>query len=179
MSIVAEAPQFNAGIFALTAEGWAIMKRQTFDDQYPASEWMKRNTNTLTRKNPSQLVRGSVVPVGTWLTLEWVQADYEKKRQAGDPEFNEPEARVFMVGEKITASYTARQGQYLAFIHYYTKLRGQPPAEADMQQHFKVSPPTVHDMVLMLEKKGLIARTPGMARSVRVLLPREQLPDLE
>jgi len=73
---------------------------------------------------------------------------------------------------------TPRQGQYLAFIYHYTKLHGQPPAEAEMQQFFQVSPPAVHDMILMLEKKGLIARTPGMARSIKVLLPREKLPDL-
>jgi len=82
-------------------------------------------------------------------------------------------------GDKTTASYTFRQGQHLAFIYYYTKLNGQPPSEVEIQRHFKVSPPSVHDMILMLEKKGLIARTPGAARSVRVLLPREQLPDLE
>ena len=37
-------------------------------------------------------------------------------------------------------AYTATQGQYLAFIYYYTKLHGVPPAEADMQRYFKVSP---------------------------------------
>jgi len=79
----------------------------------------------------------------------------------------------------IMPSYTCRQGQYLAFIHYYTKLNCQPPSEADMQRHFKVTPPSVHDMILMLEKRGLIERTPGMARSIRVLLPREQLPELK
>ena len=77
------------------------------------------------------------------------------------------------------ARYTPKQGQYLAFIYYYTKLNGRPPAQADMQRYFKVTPPTVHQMVLKLEALGLIARTPGQARSIRVLLPREQLPDLD
>ena len=40
-----------------------------------------------------------------------------------------------------------------------------PPAEADMQRHFQVSPPSVHQMVLTLERAGLIRRTPGVARS--------------
>ena len=83
-----------------------------------------------------------------------------------------------MNGE-IRASYTARQGQYLAFIHAYTKLTGQAPAEADMVRYFKVTPPVVHDMILTLEKKGLIARTPNTTRSIRVLLPSEHLPALE
>ena len=77
------------------------------------------------------------------------------------------------------ARYTPKQGQYLAFIYYYTKLNGRPPAQADMQRYFRVTPPTVHQMVLKLEALGLIARTPGHARSIRVLLPREQLPDLD
>ena len=53
----------------------------------------------------------------------------------------------------MPADYTPRQGQYLAFIHYYTKLNGRPPAEADMQRYFRVSPPTVHQMVLNLEER--------------------------
>ena len=103
--------QFEAGIFALTAEGWAIVKRRAFDGQIAAAQWMKRNTDTMARKNPSQPIRGSVVSVGSWLTLEWVLADYERKRKAGNPEFNEAEVMVFMEGDKITASYTARQGE--------------------------------------------------------------------
>ena len=67
----------------------------------------------------------------------------------------------------------------LAFVHYYFKIHGHAPAEADMQRYFRVSPPSVHQMILTLEKRGLIARTPGQARSIRVLIPREHLPDLE
>lgn len=75
-------------------------------------------------------------------------------------------------------SYTAKQGQYLAFIYYYTKIHGRSPSEADMQGYFRVSPPSVHQMVLSLEKLGFIARTPGQGRSLKLLLPRGQLPDL-
>ena len=75
--------------------------------------------------------------------------------------------------------YTRRQGQFLAFIYYYTKLNGQPPAEADMARYFGVSPPAVHQMVVTLGRRGLIQRTPGQSRSIRLLLPREALPDLE
>ena len=75
-------------------------------------------------------------------------------------------------------AYTVTQGQYLAFIYYYTKIHGVPPAEADMQRYFRVSPPAVHNMIVTLEKRGFIARTPGAARSIRLLLSRDQLPDL-
>jgi Mn-dependent DtxR family transcriptional regulator len=74
--------------------------------------------------------------------------------------------------------YTERQGQYLAFIYYYTKLHKRAPSEADMQRYFMVSAPAVHQMILNLERQGLIERTPGQARSIRLLLPRQDLPDL-
>ncbi|MBI4860592.1 MAG: MarR family transcriptional regulator [Candidatus Riflebacteria bacterium] len=80
---------------------------------------------------------------------------------------------------KTPPRYTAKQGQYLAFIHYYTKMHGRPPAETDIQRYFEVSPPSVHDMILMLEKRGLIEKIPGKARTIKLLLTRDQLPDLE
>ncbi len=75
--------------------------------------------------------------------------------------------------------FTAKQGQYLAFIYYYTKVNGRSPAEADMQRYFRVTPPSVHQMVLTLELNGFIERIPGQGRSIRLLIQREQLPDLE
>lgn len=74
--------------------------------------------------------------------------------------------------------YTGKQGQYLAFIYYYGKIHGRAPAEAEMQQYFRTSPPAVHQMILTLEARGLIERTPGQARSIRRLIPPADLPDL-
>lgn len=74
--------------------------------------------------------------------------------------------------------FTDKQGQYLAFIHAYTRLNRCPPAEADMQRFFGVTPPSVHRMVIELERKGLIAREPGQPRSVQVLLAPGELPIL-
>lgn len=76
-------------------------------------------------------------------------------------------------------SFTHKQGQYLAFLYYFSRVNGRPPAEADMQRYFRVSPPSVHQMVLTLEANGYIERTPGQGRSLRLLLAREDLPDLE
>ena len=76
-------------------------------------------------------------------------------------------------------NYTKTQGQYLAFIYYYTKLHGVAPAEADIQRYFSVSPPSVHNMIVTLERRGFITRTPGASRSIQLLLRRDQLPDLE
>ena len=73
---------------------------------------------------------------------------------------------------------TELQGQYLAFIYAYAKVNGRPPSEADMQRYFKVTPPSVHRMVLELEKRGFIARTPGKARSIALRVSPEHLPIL-
>ena len=67
--------------------------------------------------------------------------------------------------------FTPKQGQYLAFIHAYTLVIGRPPAEADLQRFFQVTPPSVHQMVLTLERSGLIRRHPGIARSIEVNRP--------
>ena len=84
-----------------------------------------------------------------------------------------------IISSAMKTSFTEKQGQYLAFIHYYTKVNGRPPAEVDMQRYFRVTPPSVHQMVLTLASNGFIERIPGQGRSIRLLIPREQLPDLE
>jgi DNA-binding MarR family transcriptional regulator len=74
--------------------------------------------------------------------------------------------------------FTEKQGQYLAFIHAYTLVLGRPPAEADLRRHFRATPPSVHGMVLSLERAGLIRREPGRARSIVVLVDPDALPRL-
>src|SRR5438093_12421098 len=75
-------------------------------------------------------------------------------------------------------SFTETQGRYLAFIYTYSCMFRRPPAEADLQRHFRVSPPSVHQMVLTLERAGLIRRQPGVARSIQVLVHPDTLPPL-
>ena len=83
-----------------------------------------------------------------------------------------------MVRVPSPSNYTAKQGQYLAFIYYYTKIHGCAPSEADIQQHFGVTPPTVHQMILTLERTGLIRRQPRRARSIELLVDPATLPVL-
>ena len=75
-------------------------------------------------------------------------------------------------------SFTQKQGQYLAFIYAYTRLNRRPPAEIDMQRYFQVSPPSVHQMVVTLEREGFIRRQPEVARSIEMLIDPECLPVL-
>ena len=79
----------------------------------------------------------------------------------------------------MDTKFTEKQGQYLSFISQYMKINGRPPAESDIQRYFKVSPPTVHQMVKKLESLGLIKRKPGVARSIQILVPQENIPELK
>jgi len=75
--------------------------------------------------------------------------------------------------------YTKKQGQYLAFIFYYTKVNAIAPAQADFQRYFKVTAPTVHQMILSLEEKKLITRIPKQARAIKLKIKPECLPQLQ
>jgi hypothetical protein len=68
------------------------------------------------------------------------------------------------------STYTRLQRRYLMFIQEYLQLHGVAPSEADLQSHFQVTAPTVHQMIVTLEHKGLIERVPGKARSVKLLV---------
>lgn len=74
--------------------------------------------------------------------------------------------------------FTELQGQYLAFIYCYSVLNRRPTAEADFQAFFGVTPSTVHRMVLELERRGLIRRTPRQSRSIELCVAVEELPRL-
>ena len=97
----------------------------------------------------------------------------------------EPEQRAELATSQPAAAieglrpFTVKQGQYLAFIYYYSKIHGMPPAEADFQRYFRVTPPVVHQMIKTLHTHGFIDREPGKPRSIKLLLTRAQLPDLD
>jgi hypothetical protein len=84
-----------------------------------------------------------------------------------------------MINDVKSPNPTERQGQFLAFIFQYDLLNGCAPAEADMQRYFQISAPSVHSMVLTLERRGFIRRVPGQARSITLLVPLESLPALK
>ena len=78
----------------------------------------------------------------------------------------------------MKTDFTDKQGQYLAFIHNYIVMHKRAPAEADLERFFHVTPPTIHQMILKLEEKGLISRQPGIARSIKLLVDPDEIPQL-
>jgi DNA-binding MarR family transcriptional regulator len=83
------------------------------------------------------------------------------------------------VSSSSPPAFTPKQGQYLAFIYTYRLLNRQAPAEADFQRFFCATAPSVHQMIVQLERLGLIRRTPHQARSIELLVPEDQLPRLQ
>jgi len=79
----------------------------------------------------------------------------------------------------LETEFTKLQGQYLALIVAYTKLNRRSPAEADFRRYFNVTPPSVHSMILTLERRGLIKRKAGRSPSIGVLVPPNQIPPLD
>jgi Mn-dependent DtxR family transcriptional regulator len=75
-------------------------------------------------------------------------------------------------------SFTPKQGHYLAFIHLYIRLHRQPPAATDMQRYLRVSPPSVYQMLLTLERADFIRKQPRTPRSIDLLVDPGQLPEL-
>jgi DNA-binding MarR family transcriptional regulator len=47
-----------------------------------------------------------------------------------------------------------------------------------MQEYFRVSPASVHEMVFTLERAGFIRRQPGAARAIEMRIDPEHLPVL-
>jgi len=84
-----------------------------------------------------------------------------------------------MEKNEAVGQFTAKQGQYLAYLHLYRKLHRFSPSESEIVEYFRVSPPSVHQMIVKLEEKELITREPGVPRSVRVTVPRGEIPELE
>jgi len=71
---------------------------------------------------------------------------------------------------------TPTQARYLAFIQKYVDQHGIAPSEMEMARVMCVMPPSVNQMMKSLEKSGFISRSPGVARSIRILLPEELIP---
>ena len=105
------------------------------------------------------------------LTSDSINATTEARKPQG--------AKPMAKSDKPQAPFTHRQGQFLAFIHLYRKLHRRGPAETDLVQFFRVTPPSAHGMVVKLEELGLVAREAGVPRSVRVAIPESEIPALE
>lgn len=68
---------------------------------------------------------------------------------------------------KKESSLTARQQEYVDFVARFWKKKGYGPSENDIAEHFLISAPSAHIMVVRLCKTGALIRDEGVPRSVR------------
>jgi Mn-dependent DtxR family transcriptional regulator len=75
--------------------------------------------------------------------------------------------------------FTEKQGQYLTYIYFYTKINFRPPAQRDIEHYFQVSSASVHSMITTLKNKKLLSSKQGKPRSLKILICNKLLPDLK
>ena len=138
-----------------------------FEDSGSTAQELRANLQAAAKKPVRTVIAGRVY-------LLEVRAIESADREAFEVRI-EPAPKL---DPSVAPAFTAKQGQYLAFMHNYTKIHRRAPAESDLQFYFRVSPPAIHDMIKTLERNGLIERTPGQARSIRLLVAPEFLPRL-
>ena len=90
-------------------------------------------------------------------------------------ELNEARTRKAS-GPDQASQPTQRQLEYLQFIAKYIQRFGRAPAEADIERHFMVAAPSVHQMMKTLERRGFISRQRGVARSIRICIDLADFP---
>jgi hypothetical protein len=140
-----------------------------FDDSGADAKELRANLSAATKKPIRTVIGGKV----------YILLHVRVFEGSGDDAFEVSIDPAPRLDPSVVPPFTAKQGQYLAFIHYYTKIHRCPPAEADLERYFRVSPPAIHDMIKTLERNGLLERTPGRARSIRLLVQPGHLPRLE
>jgi hypothetical protein len=70
---------------------------------------------------------------------------------------------------RAAKNFSHKRGQYLAFIHLYTRLHRQAASRNRYAGIFSRQP-TFGSPLLTLERAGLIRRQPRVARSIEMLI---------
>ena len=138
-----------------------------FEDSGADAKELRANLYSATKKPVRTVIRGKVYLL-----------QVRGAESSGEEAFEVRIDPAPKLDPSVAPSFAAKQGQYLAFIHNYTKIHRCPPAESDLQFCFGVSPPSIHEMIKTLERNGLIEKQPGQARSIRMLVAPEYLPRL-
>ena len=139
-----------------------------FDDSSTEAKELRANLYAATKKPVRTVIGGKVYIL-----------DARVFESSGEDAFEVTIEPAPKLDPSVAPLFTVKQGQYLAFIYNYTRIHRCPPAESELQFYFRVSAPAIHDMIKTLERNGLIEKTPGQARSIRLLVAPEYLPRLE
>ena len=66
---------------------------------------------------------------------------------------------------------TDRQAAVLTYIREFTEVQGYAPSVREIAVHFGNCVNAIQLHLVALQKKGAVERTPGVARSLRVVHP--------
>ena len=165
-SIVVEYKDSRDGVF--TRQGPAGFAIANFPSSGPDAKELRKHLYSAAKRPLRTVINGqrSIIRVRIYDSF-------------GEDAFEVIIERAPQLDASLPPSFTPKQAQYLAFIHYYSKIHRQAPSDADLHQYFRVSAPSVHEMIKTLERNGWIERTPQVARSIRLLVRPERLPSLE
>jgi repressor LexA len=64
---------------------------------------------------------------------------------------------------------TDRQTEVVSFIENYIARNQYPPSIRDIADNFNITSRGAHDHIKAIEKKGYIARSKKVARSIRII----------
>ena len=128
------------------------------------------DSDSLTQRLKDRQVSQAVVNGTQQLTLQFSDGTTLIVEACSDELLTRVERASTSAAQDASQRPTKRQLEYLAFISKYIHHFGRAPAERDIERHFLVSPPTVNQMMQMLERRGFITRQPGVPRSTRICI---------
>lgn len=76
--------------------------------------------------------------------------------------------------DRVGLGFTEKQGQYLAFINKFIKTNGHSPKLSDFVNQFCVGSTSVYRILVKLEEKGFIKRSPQKTHSIELLIPENE-----
>jgi len=100
---------------------------------------------------------------------------------ARHPETDSPHLSSATPAKSSPGSPTRKQGQFLAYLHEYMMCNHHnlAPTHAAFQKFFNLTPPSVNSMLIRLEQRGFIKRTPDQARGIQLVIAPNLIPPLE
>ena len=128
------------------------------------------DSESLTHRLKNRQVSQVVVNATQQLTIKFSDATVLIVEASSDGLVTRVASVTTSPGPDTPQRPTKRQLEYLAFIAKYIRHFGRAPAESDIERHFRVSAPSVNQMMQMLERRGFITRQPGVPRSTRMCI---------
>jgi repressor LexA len=158
--------------------------KQDHDEMYNAAEFLTNDTNSIlvyqSKDHKNALVaeftinRARQIDVVDMIGNEF-SYNVENYSQSS---ISFPKTHTRKTSKRRQSKFTLKQGQYLAFIYYFSKVNGVSPNENDFKKYFNSSLSAVRRMILNLENRKLILHR-NNPFCIKLCLNRSEIPDLK